>query len=81
MPHKTSVGGTGDVRCSKMRQAVGVAHVSIRSPRPPLPLPTVVAEWRQFHTCIMLNMMLLVAHDAGIGWEVVLGVTRGGSRA
>src|SRR5262249_12804486 len=41
----------------------------------------VVAESRQFHTLIILTIILLSPQHAAIGWEAVLGVTHGGSRA
>src|SRR5579864_597018 len=34
-----------------------------------------------FHKFIIITMMLLFRHDSAIGWEEVLGVTLGGSRA
>src|SRR5579864_3474041 len=40
-----------------------------------------VAECSQFHNFIILTMMLLFSHDSAIGWEEVLAVALGGSRA
>src|SRR5712692_10613642 len=48
---------------------------------PPLPLLTDRGGYRHFHTLIIHTMMLLLSHDSATGWEEVLGVTSGGSRA
>src|SRR5215469_4912391 len=44
-------------------------------------LPALVTDNRKFHKFIILTLMLLFSHDSDIGWEEVLGVTLGGSRA
>src|SRR5579864_6177095 len=44
-------------------------------------LVVVLSQNWSFDKFIILTMMLLLSHDSAIGWEEVLGVTLGGSRA
>src|SRR5262249_50121566 len=61
---------------SEMRQRVSVGRRcegSIRSRYLRCLYLTVLAEYRQFHKCIICTMMLLFAHDSAMCWEEVLG--------